>query len=907
MTTNVPARAATAGELTKFRSKRQTSKLNLAIWHPDTVYTARVNQTFATTNGVAQLTYDGGSGTLADVLVGMTMFIGSSAGAYDKGIVRVRELPTSTIFYISETSDVAFADNDYITVVDSFSLWPRDTRQSGDITYMDYEIEYGDYRQGGIIPRIGPMVSVLKRTSGTVTFTPPSPALSACYDGETVSSYLYAFPGANSTSNLTSGTGTASATYTTAGEYRWSCTITDSAGRQTVSYRWVFVDPDELPFRLLSCSADADNGYWSFDVSCYADVAQSSIYDRALVTLYADSEYYNGTAGSIGKISGYDNIVATGWVDGESITYNSETSEVTFSVKGPGYWFEKIRAFPFDLQYTGDQPTDWKHIEDMTVDKALAHILFWTTTAPLVMDCFFTGDANIVKLIAQPAGSLKDQLKAIAKNTLFADMMTNSYGQMFIEVDPQIIDDTTRDAFPVVMDITESDREDNLTIERVNVQETSMIELSGYQDYDGSADVLLYSRAPGNIGKRYGYMRSVDGYIFADQSDCNRIAGALLATDNRIYEHIEIPLAQNNRLFDICPRMYATLTVSSADNIRGVGITAERLIPRKVSYFYDHDAHTMTSTVFFEFETIGADGVTYYPPPPLIENIDTSTPDEPIDFPGLDGYFPPLIPPTVTTPCTGSASISLPFDESYLDGANGPTLARIYLPCTIKNGATVRMEGLWWGDANTNYNVYAVKDGARILTASVTSNSAYSGNTFNIATFTTMSNTAIDGFEMEIASGAGASVTYTPLDVVASGTVSSTDSTGDLISGLVTGNYYCVEGNGGPWYYSNVPPLSTQPNYMIGMTGPSHAGRFTSAGGGFFLVTNSPGVYAEAIDADYGRIYFQKSAAAVYVFIYDGVYYPDNLGTMGYNVRNATARGRAITILGTLINGVCTL
>ena len=67
MSSNFAARAATSPELTKFRGDGQACKLHLAIQHPATVYSARINQTFTTLDAVAELTYDGGTGTLANV------------------------------------------------------------------------------------------------------------------------------------------------------------------------------------------------------------------------------------------------------------------------------------------------------------------------------------------------------------------------------------------------------------------------------------------------------------------------------------------------------------------------------------------------------------------------------------------------------------------------------------------------------------------------------------------------------------------------------------------------------------------------------------------------------------------------------------------------------------------------
>ena len=53
---NTSARAYTVGELASIRTENQGAVLGLAIQHPATVYTARINQTFDTLDGVAQLT-----------------------------------------------------------------------------------------------------------------------------------------------------------------------------------------------------------------------------------------------------------------------------------------------------------------------------------------------------------------------------------------------------------------------------------------------------------------------------------------------------------------------------------------------------------------------------------------------------------------------------------------------------------------------------------------------------------------------------------------------------------------------------------------------------------------------------------------------------------------------------------
>jgi len=102
------ARVATVDELVKLRADGQRSKLYLAIHTPTVLFSARVNQT-AFIDPMHQVTYDGGSGSLGSVLPGMTMYVGTSVGAWDKGLVRIRKTPSGTVFYIGETSEIAWA------------------------------------------------------------------------------------------------------------------------------------------------------------------------------------------------------------------------------------------------------------------------------------------------------------------------------------------------------------------------------------------------------------------------------------------------------------------------------------------------------------------------------------------------------------------------------------------------------------------------------------------------------------------------------------------------------------------------------------------------------------------------------------------------------------------------------
>lgn len=131
------------GTLANLR-KQGFTELFLAMEQPNVIFTCQVNQTFTTHDRVAEVTYDNPTGDYTDVRPGMTAYVGSTAGARDLGLVRVRKAPTSSILYIGEGSEVDFDDNVWLTVVDQFAIWPKHIRIDNRIAYMDWDEAYSD-------------------------------------------------------------------------------------------------------------------------------------------------------------------------------------------------------------------------------------------------------------------------------------------------------------------------------------------------------------------------------------------------------------------------------------------------------------------------------------------------------------------------------------------------------------------------------------------------------------------------------------------------------------------------------------------------------------------------------------------------------------------------------------------
>ena len=885
MTANTPVKAISAGELVKLRAENQAADLGLHIQRPATVYTMRVNGTPASNDRIASLTYDGGSGTYTAALAGMTVLVSVTAyGKHDKGICRLRkDLPSATTgdISISETSAIQFADDDYLTVINAFSIWQKDIAIEGASLKMDYDIEFGSYLLGGITPRIAPIRAVVNQTSGTITFTPPSPALSAGYDGATIASYQYTADGASTTSNMTSGTGTASWTYplTANTEYRWSCAITDSLGRVTTSYRWVVVNPTSQTFELTSCATN-DSG-WSYKVRVRSDDL-SGIYDRAMVTLYTSFESYGGVAGAIGKLAGYENIINTGWIDGKTINVNQVEGYAEFEVKDAAFWLSEVRALSFSVYDTSSVPVSFQEIASLTIDKALHNLLFWRSTALQVMDCFYTGDTKRVKELTSPSDNLLAQISDVAMTKIFARPIVNSLGQLFVEVDPNMLSTSDQNSIIEPLAITKADYQDGFEI-NISNPETSLIDVSGVSVWNGSYDAALYSKAPGNTPSAFGSGASSENLLFANQEDCNRIAGLLYAVQNNKYETLDLQLAGQNKFIDIAPNQFVRFTIAAADNPLGVALSNVRAMPRSLEYSITAGG-ALSISASFEFLINDVqpvyDGVTYIPPETVEEDLNDNYADTEMDFPSfpkssLGNYFPPLIPPPVVIPGCNNLNVNsrvLAWDKSEIRG-DGTLVSRVYLPCRIHGdiGAYYKTSIGGWtalGDAAGHYTVYGIKDGSRVITGTIESGEAvfYSSSTVDV-----------DGFEIELEAGLGDIVSYIAGDAIASGTVQANDETGISVP-TVIGAYYAVDGIGLWW---------------SGVSN-AHGCRFKEL----------DSLFAEDLSSISSRRYYKATSTTHNVTVNDYIY-SDNSGSSAYIARNASIYGRRIVLNSATIKNIC--
>ena len=146
----------TPTEIARLRKDGQASSLYLAVAQYATVYTARLaslptGHSDTSTDMVTEIVVTGGSGTLADIKEGMTLYVGTASCAYDLGMCRIREAPSTTTWKLGETSEINWAETVtgglYLTVVNDFGLWAKPLKIVDETVYMDVDIAYSDQHE----------------------------------------------------------------------------------------------------------------------------------------------------------------------------------------------------------------------------------------------------------------------------------------------------------------------------------------------------------------------------------------------------------------------------------------------------------------------------------------------------------------------------------------------------------------------------------------------------------------------------------------------------------------------------------------------------------------------------------------------------------------------------------------
>lgn len=592
-------RAVTSPELARLRLGGQWSEVCAVIVDPTIVYRARVNGTPTPIDRLVDITYDSASGTLANVFTDYTFWVGSTLDGYEKGQGRIRSTPSSSVFHIGIESEIDIADNDYLTVVSEFGLWQKRVKIDAGVIYLDNDVVYSDQHTNRkpVVVMGGPVVlEILPGLSTAIASFDASPSW---VPGGGAATYVWVCPGAASSTGLT--TATPTMTYNAAGRYQVGCSVT-IGGVVSTKYEYVYVfdstHPPVTQFQFRGLTGAKGSGY-SWQMTMLAEAGLATVRDRAMVILFTRDYFGTGGRVSQGYATGRENILAVGWIDGESIVWSPELGSVTFDVQGAHAWLDRVTAYPQGLEDVTTTPALWTDYNTLTLTALLWHLLVWRSTAAQALDCIVEQTSVRTVELQAAATSLWEQITILAQRQMAAPS-TDHLGRLFVLIDSQLR--TDRSGIVEVMTLTKPDWRPPMTLNRVTVPPVSMVDLSGFS-FDGTDATALFSLAPGHVWRRYGRVQTVQAQLLTDQAQANHLAGLALGQANNEYPTIPIQLAANNRFLDVAPDCYALLTLAAADTPRGISFTNKRLIPRRISWSYDASTGVLLPAVDFEAES----------------------------------------------------------------------------------------------------------------------------------------------------------------------------------------------------------------------------------------------------------------------------------------------------------------
>jgi hypothetical protein len=890
------ARAVTGGEQTLLRGAGQHSEVYFWIHNPATVFNARINQaTFS--DPVIEITYDGGVGTYTNIKPGMTLRVGSIVGEDDLGKLRIRKAATATKLYVGAEGGILWAEDAYLTVVDDFEVWWKRAVLQGDNTYqLDEDLDYaGQHALCDPIARIG-CDGAAWLSAGTVTVEWHADSY---VFGSTIAGHYWTVtgPGAVTITGLL--TADATFTVTVAGTYRVNYTAIAATGTATNVYRYLYVfDAAHPPLKCewKKISGSQESGGYGTTITLRSQAGLTQVRPGARVLMFC-RDWFGNTQSDLGPLDGRENVLLAGWIgEKESIVGDPRLGSVSFAVLGGAEMMRKLTGQPVFLKDTDSAPERWTRFQGMTLDHFLWHLCHWRSTVDVVMDTYFTESTLMAGEFITEADSLWEKLYNQSTRRMLARPGVNRYGQLFVRIDPQVLDATARAALVTVQTIDHQDWEAPLEFERETQARVARLDLSGIAYTSITSYTPYYSKAPGVALLRRGAYETKDYLMLVDQDHANELAGLMLAAKNNLYPMVPVVLKANNRFIDFAEPAYVAMNLAAGDTLRGIVWSGKKLLATRVEIVFNAGTGRLHTEVEFEAETTGVDGITVIPEQPPVVNTPPAPPVPNYNPPGWGStpWYPPYIPSFPRPGTCGS-------DDGLANGPYGLTwdkatilageTAYAYFPCSIRASSELRKTYMmlaiaFLGDAYSNYALTAIDGGqADVLSPS----SVVAGNPM-LVNWEPVGCTDVAGFKLALAAGGGES--YLPGDAIASGTVQATDSTGSQVTGLYAGDWYCVEGAGGPWN----PGGGYGDQWTIGVqTAPGGSENMFFIGkdndGVMCTVVNGSGgaAYAEAANSTYGRGYFQSNGGPIYITVGEqSANWGDNSGTMSWLVRKAT-------------------
>lgn len=617
---------------TNLRTAIARSSLYLSVLQPTVLLSALVNGSFS--RGARAIDFDTGTGAgFATIEAGQTLIVTTADG--DKR-VRVKSASGSQVsgsISLAENA-ILWGDNQAIQILHEYEIWPIPPTIRSGIFYKDYSIAYSS---DNLTP---PPVCVIGShrvgtlSAGTIAFALNSSSSYAIANGASISSRVWSCVhngGATTGISLSSTTAAnPTLTITEAGQYWLKCVVTDSNSKTQATYRAIFVyDSSTLPYKdftVSGLSGDWQTGGYRFNAQVTGDVELTDFPDRTLVVLWYDNTF-NGAAGYV-DLWGTDapNVICAGYLrkdqDNDELSPKG-TGNVSFEVTTPEAVVDACSLLgSVSLNSVTTTPATWyQYASWMTVGRAIHHLLKWHSTVLETCDVYgLTTNTLGVENTDFTEQSLLQMVNGLGYSRgHFAKLVSDRRGRLHFVTDSQMLNDAARGALDTVFTLAVSDISGVVDVVRQEEEVVSVVDLDGFY-FSGSAALPWIAIAPGYIETTSFNMPEFRGsgglsiknqVLGSTQTDSNEKAGRVLAQANNNPFEIRFNTPYNGLgAFDIVPSIgWYSWGIANSVLKRGTSLNGRKLLCRHVDHAINVELGTIQTSVVFEPEALGPDGI----------------------------------------------------------------------------------------------------------------------------------------------------------------------------------------------------------------------------------------------------------------------------------------------------------
>lgn len=641
----MPSQALTSDELNAFRSEGQFPDVWLSVVPATTVATARINQT-TFTNLVTELTVDNTSAAwLTYVRKGMTVWIGTTAGARDIGVYRVRENPGATTLYIAEMSSGdpgllalstlrPLANDAYITVKHSDDIWSILPVIAGGQFLKDADDPYTDQNElGGEIPGI---LNIGPHRRGRMSGSSIPFSFTADPEWFEIVTTTYAWTFQNGTPSTATGAGPHNVSFP-AGEHEVVCVATSSNGGQAIARRRVFahdfaVNPP-YKVKVLNDHPTQQGRRVSLEISG-VDLNDTDLQTGTMVLLWEELHFPNGYT----LDSATTDLV--GWI--ESVSGGGESGVPVYRVEimQALHRLEQIRGFSQVLTATAN-PTNWQEVSPTLChfNFYVFYLLYWHTTLLQLFD--YDAQSFVEVVMNTWANDPGDWYTAINRLGSFvsAEFGQASDGTLYLRRQPSLMNNTERNLLTERVTLSVNSTACDLLV-IPDMERRQFPEVGQTQGFAFMYNVVtgqrtgLKSYAPGEVPGQGGRTEQTPDQWVAHPSHLDLLVANYHAMVNNPYPRVTVQLTRSNAvnaLLTAPAEMYwVVLDVDAEHWPEGVAFNA-RCVVEDISIQWNDDG-TKDAVLNLVPETNG----NYAPGQAMPTTLDNETDPTTVQFPQID-------------------------------------------------------------------------------------------------------------------------------------------------------------------------------------------------------------------------------------------------------------------------------